>query len=143
MFERTCATPGQAEDEIVEKRIVRIDVFSNDTQVKVGFAAGGEAFEDLGVPLHFLHKALDVLLLVPGERHVNDGGEIESCLARVHDDGIAVDDAGLLETLDASPAGRTRHAGAPAEFLHGEAAVALQFGEDFAVFLRLASKLFV
>jgi hypothetical protein len=125
---------GQFKYEVIEKRVVGINVFDDNTQVKVGFATGREALENLRMPQYFANKAFDVLLFVTCERHMHDRRQAESRFARINDCGVTIDGAGFFKAFDSAPASRTRHPDPFAKFLHGQTSVALQFVEDSLVF---------
>ncbi len=86
------------------------------------------------MPPHLADEVLDVVPLVPDQGNLDDHRQGETGLAGVRDYGIAVDDAGLLEALHPAPAGRTRHPGPLAEFLHRQPAIVLQLRKNLPVF---------
>jgi hypothetical protein len=89
-------------------------------------AAGGIALHDVVLLAHPVEKRFGggVRLLLHGDQY--EGGDFEPQQALVDDGGVALDEAGLLELLDAPEAGRFRQPDVSGEFDVGHAPVGLK-----------------
>src|SRR2546423_1250 len=100
---------GKARQVIEEERLVGLDVPAHDPQQEIRLPHQCVALEDLRVRTHRLLEAQQGLAPVSGDLHVREHHDREPELLAIEQRHALDDDAELLETADAPPAGRCSH----------------------------------
>ena len=105
----------------------------DDAQQEVGLAGNRVALDDLRHVLHGFLEAVEGVLLMALQRHVDEDVDGQVQLLGIQQRHPAANQAAFLQALDAPPAWGVGEPNALAKLLYGEIGGALQFGENVTV----------
>ena len=115
----------------MQECVIAGDVGRDDLHQVITLAGGAVAFDDGGALEHGLLEGFHHVFYVAREVHLRQYAVAQADPVAVELGGVALDDAALLEGLEAFPGGCGGEADAPGQVLYGKAAVFLKRFEDF------------
>jgi len=119
----------QIGDEILERRHVGRHAFQDE----VDFARQHPAFAHQRLGAHEILERAQIGVGLAGQMHRCEHRDIETEPARIQQSAIPLDIAGFLQRSHPAQAGWRRNADASGQLNVGDAAIGLDFAEDFKV----------